>query len=237
MLLAGTWQTGRKRVTNSNGTPPLLSRGATTADGAPYWAGGAFRAVSPSIQRSLVSHPAMTKGNPNIHSISIKAQFSPLQQLSPTLERIRQSYYLPYNTGNTLILDFDQSPESQTLDTDPPQHPRLQRTSFHPFSTTSSLSATMRPSTFLVAALAVVPGALAVDQMKSVIVWAKTDSVGDDIIQRAKQSIIDAGGQITHTYSLIRGFAAVTPAKVLESVQAFSESLTIEEDHTVTNSV
>ncbi|KAK0381742.1 hypothetical protein CLIM01_00863 [Colletotrichum limetticola] len=98
----------------------------------------------------------------------------------------------------------------------------------------------MRPSTFLVAALAVVPGALAVDQMKSVIVWAKTDSVGDDIIQRAKQSIIDAGGQITHTYSMltaIRGFAAVTPAKVLESVQAFSESLTIEEDHTVTNSV
>ncbi|KAK1688548.1 hypothetical protein BDP55DRAFT_726441 [Colletotrichum godetiae] len=95
----------------------------------------------------------------------------------------------------------------------------------------------MRPSTFLVAALSIVPGVLAVDQMKSVIVWANSDSVGDDIIQKAKQSIIDAGGQITHTYSLIRGFAAVTPAKVLESVQAFSESLTIEEDHTVTNSV
>ncbi|KAK1728150.1 uncharacterized protein BDZ83DRAFT_649000 [Colletotrichum acutatum] len=104
----------------------------------------------------------------------------------------------------------------------------------------------MRPSTFLVAALAVVPGALAVDQMKSVIVWAKTDSVGDDIIQRAKQSIIDAGGEallfnrfevFESQLTTIRGFAAVTPAKVLESVQAFSESLTIEEDHTVTNSV
>ncbi|KXH53247.1 hypothetical protein CSAL01_08268 [Colletotrichum salicis] len=93
----------------------------------------------------------------------------------------------------------------------------------------------MRPSTFLVAALAVVPGVLAVDQMKSVIVWANSDSVGDDIIQKAKQSIIDAGGQITHTYSLIR--RDIPFASVLESVQAFSESLTIEEDHTVTNSV
>ncbi|KAK6226318.1 hypothetical protein QIS74_02365 [Colletotrichum tabaci] len=94
----------------------------------------------------------------------------------------------------------------------------------------------MRPSAFLVAALAVVPGVLAVDQMKSVIIWAQSDSISDDIIAKAKQSVIDAGGQITHTYSLIRGFACVTPVKVLKSVQAFSEGLVIDEDHTVTGS-
>ncbi|WYZ37533.1 hypothetical protein EsH8_II_001039 [Colletotrichum jinshuiense] len=94
----------------------------------------------------------------------------------------------------------------------------------------------MRPSAFLVAALAVVPGVLAVDQMKSVIIWAKSESISDEIIQKAKQSIIDAGGQITHTYSLIRGFAAVTPVKVLESVQSFSEGLVIDEDQTVSGS-
>ncbi|KAK1986051.1 hypothetical protein LZ30DRAFT_706946 [Colletotrichum cereale] len=94
----------------------------------------------------------------------------------------------------------------------------------------------MRPSAFLVAALAVVPGVLAVDQMKSVIIWAQSDSISDDIIAKAKQSIIDGGGQITHTYSLIRGFACVTPVKVLESVQAFSEGLVIGEDQTVTGS-
>ncbi|OLN95350.1 hypothetical protein CCHL11_04709 [Colletotrichum chlorophyti] len=91
----------------------------------------------------------------------------------------------------------------------------------------------MRPSTFFVAALAVVPSVFAVDQMKSVIIWAKTEDISNDILDQAKQAIEEAGGQITHQYSLIRGFAAVTPVKILESVQSYSEGLVIDEDQTV----
>ncbi|KAL0940688.1 uncharacterized protein CTRU02_203451 [Colletotrichum truncatum] len=95
----------------------------------------------------------------------------------------------------------------------------------------------MRPFAFLVAALTVAPGVLAVDQMKSVIIWTDKTSITDAMIDSAKQAILDAGGQITHTYSmteLFRGFAAVTPVKVLESVKALGgEGMNVDEDQIV----
>ncbi|KAM0282826.1 hypothetical protein ACHAQH_002830 [Verticillium albo-atrum] len=92
----------------------------------------------------------------------------------------------------------------------------------------------MKPSSFLVAALAIVPGAMAVDQMKNVIVWAQDDSITDAMIDKAKSAIIDAGGKVTHIYSLIRGFDAVAPAKAVEAVSAFDAGLKVEEDQIVT---
>lgn len=70
----------------------------------------------------------------------------------------------------------------------------------------------MRPSTMLVAALAVVPGALAVDKMKNVIVWLEDDSLPMSIIEKAKNAIIDAGGKVTHDYSFIRYASSRDPS-------------------------
>lgn len=91
----------------------------------------------------------------------------------------------------------------------------------------------MKPSTFLVAALAVVPGVFAVDKMKNVIVWAQDESITDAMLEKAKDAIIDAGGKITHVYTLIRGFDALAPAKAVDAVSAFDAGLKVEEDQTV----
>lgn len=62
----------------------------------------------------------------------------------------------------------------------------------------------MRPLTFLAAALAVLPGATAVDQKKSAIVWFEDESTPDSVVNEAKKAIIKAGGKITHSYSIIK---------------------------------
>jgi hypothetical protein len=60
----------------------------------------------------------------------------------------------------------------------------------------------MRASGLLVAALAVLPSALAAQ--KSAIVWFDDASTPDSVINQAKQNIIDAGGKITHVYTIIK---------------------------------
>lgn len=62
----------------------------------------------------------------------------------------------------------------------------------------------MRLIPHLVTALALLPAALAVDQKKSAIVWFDDASTPDSIVEQAKDSIIKAGGKITHVYSIIR---------------------------------
>lgn len=64
--------------------------------------------------------------------------------------------------------------------------------------------ATMRPFALLVAALAVVPGAVAVGAKKSAIVWFENESTPDHIIDQAKEALLEAGGKITHVYSIIK---------------------------------
>ena len=71
----------------------------------------------------------------------------------------------------------------------------------------SSLVA-MRPFTYLVTALAVLPGAFAVDQKKSAIVWFDDASTPDSIVNDAKNTIIQAGGKITHVYNIIKSVNA-----------------------------
>ncbi|KAH7134812.1 hypothetical protein B0J13DRAFT_91445 [Dactylonectria estremocensis] len=93
----------------------------------------------------------------------------------------------------------------------------------------------MKFTTILAATLAIIPSALAVDQKKSVIVWYEDESTPDSTINSAKQSIIDAGGKITHVYELIRGFAAISPEKTLEQVQTSGSKydVHIEDDEVV----
>lgn len=69
----------------------------------------------------------------------------------------------------------------------------------------------MKPSSFLVAALAIVPGAMAVDQMKNIIVWAQDDTTTDAMIEKAKSAILEAGGKVTHVYSTLIRYVAYAP--------------------------
>ena len=107
----------------------------------------------------------------------------------------------------------------------------------------------------LAAFLAVLPGAVAVDQKKSAIIYFDNPDTPDSIVDQARQRVTDAGGKITHVYNIIkydirsgktarranvvhRGFSAIAPEKALEMVQTFGEgySVRVEEDQVVSAS-
>ncbi|ATY67234.1 ase propeptide [Cordyceps militaris] len=62
----------------------------------------------------------------------------------------------------------------------------------------------------VVAALALLPSALAVDRKLSVIV-SFPNGTPESVVAEARQKIIDGGGQITHDYQIIKGFSAIAP--------------------------
>lgn len=70
----------------------------------------------------------------------------------------------------------------------------------------------MRPSTFITAALAILPSALAVDQKKSAIVWFEDESTPASVVSEARKVMIEAGGKITHEYSIIKYVLDVSSA-------------------------
>jgi hypothetical protein len=75
----------------------------------------------------------------------------------------------------------------------------------------------------LVIALAAIPTALAVDQKKSAIVYFDDPSTPDSVIDKAKEVIVQAGGKITHVYSIIK---LVGPSDFsLTSVNPFKQGL------------
>ncbi|KAF2205398.1 hypothetical protein GQ43DRAFT_468169 [Delitschia confertaspora ATCC 74209] len=75
---------------------------------------------------------------------------------------------------------------------------------------------------------------MAAAPMKSVII-SYPNETPDSIVEDAMRAIKDAGGQITHTYNIIKGFACTAPQLALESVQSLSAKYTalIEEDGVV----
>lgn len=56
----------------------------------------------------------------------------------------------------------------------------------------------------VVAALALLPGAFAVDRKLSVIISFEDPNTPDSVVAEARQKIIDGGGQITHDYQIIK---------------------------------
>ncbi|KAK7920546.1 hypothetical protein PG985_008568 [Apiospora marii] len=92
----------------------------------------------------------------------------------------------------------------------------------------------MRFFASVVAALAVAQGAVAVDVQKGIIVTFPQETA-EDVMTRAKDEITNAGGVITHSYTLFKGFAAKAPQKIVESVTAWSTeyNAVIEEDQEV----
>jgi hypothetical protein len=93
----------------------------------------------------------------------------------------------------------------------------------------------MKPSILLAAALTIIPGVSAVDPSKSAIIWFEDDATPDWVLNEAKDNIIKAGGKITHSYSIIKGFAVVAPSTALQSVQAWGSdhAMKVEEDDVV----
>lgn len=61
----------------------------------------------------------------------------------------------------------------------------------------------MRPFGFLIAALTLLSGVIAVDIEKSVIITYPPETP-DAVLAQAKKAIVDGGGLITHEYQLIK---------------------------------
>jgi hypothetical protein len=61
----------------------------------------------------------------------------------------------------------------------------------------------MRLFSFLIAALTLVSGVIAVDIQKSVLI-TYPPATPDGIVADAKKAILEAGGTITHEYTLIK---------------------------------
>jgi hypothetical protein len=95
-------------------------------------------------------------------------------------------------------------PDSSILPQAIPRHqqPQIDTLFIHP--QTFIFINKMRASTFLAAALALVPAALAVDQSKSAIIWFEDPATPDYVVAQAKEKIIKAGGEITHEYTIIK---------------------------------
>ncbi|RAK80091.1 uncharacterized protein BO72DRAFT_525369 [Aspergillus fijiensis CBS 313.89] len=57
----------------------------------------------------------------------------------------------------------------------------------------------------------------------------------DSVLQQAKDSVLDAGGQITHEFTLIKGFSADCPEEAIQqiSIQSAAYKPTIEQDQMV----
>ncbi|KAL2160114.1 hypothetical protein VTH06DRAFT_1769 [Thermothelomyces fergusii] len=92
----------------------------------------------------------------------------------------------------------------------------------------------MRLFTFLVATLTLLSGAFAADIQKSVLITYPPETP-DSVVEQAKKAVIEAGGIITHEYTLIKGFAAKVGEKVLDSVSALGKQyeVLVEEDQEV----
>ncbi|KAK4153889.1 hypothetical protein C8A00DRAFT_33362 [Chaetomidium leptoderma] len=92
----------------------------------------------------------------------------------------------------------------------------------------------MRLFSFLIAALTLVSGVIAVDIQKSVLITYPAETP-DSIVDQAKKAVVDAGGIVTHEYTLIKGFAAKVGAKVLDTVSAWGQEyqVLVEEDQEV----
>ncbi|KAL1997119.1 hypothetical protein VTN49DRAFT_7984 [Thermomyces lanuginosus] len=86
---------------------------------------------------------------------------------------------------------------------------------------------------FLITALLALALAGSVEKKSFIVMFP--EGTPNSIIEDAKKAIVDAGGLITHTFALFRGFAAEAPLAALETVRTLSTNYQpiIEEDQPV----
>jgi hypothetical protein len=70
-------------------------------------------------------------------------------------------------------------------------------------NTKKAKSTAMRSFAFLLASLTLLSGVIAVDIQKSVLITYPAETP-DSIVDQAKKAIVEAGGVITHEYTLIK---------------------------------
>ncbi|TLD28180.1 hypothetical protein PspLS_03186 [Pyricularia sp. CBS 133598] len=89
----------------------------------------------------------------------------------------------------------------------------------------------MKLFTYIIAALTLVSTGLAVEVKKQVIITYPSETP-DSVVQKAKDTITESGGVITHSYDIIKGFAATVGEKILETVSTLDNQYkaTVEED-------
>ncbi|KAK1145473.1 hypothetical protein N8T08_004348 [Aspergillus melleus] len=77
----------------------------------------------------------------------------------------------------------------------------------------------------------IILGCLPVALAKSIVVTFPKDTP-DSVVKDARQAIIDAHGEITHDYQLIKGFAATAPDEAIQQLSTKSSEYhpTIEDD-------
>ncbi|KAH8820509.1 hypothetical protein F5884DRAFT_764314 [Xylogone sp. PMI_703] len=82
---------------------------------------------------------------------------------------------------------------------------------------------------------ALLPLALAITMPHKSVIITFPDDTPTDVINKAKDTIVQQGGKITHEYNLFKGFAAETPENALNTVQTLDSKYnpTIEEDQVV----
>ena len=115
---------------------------------------------------------------------------------------------VPYRSNNIVTTHTLTStkPSTSTLDR---TYNQSRLTTYHPEESAPLLvgantGTVMKPTSYVIAALAVLPGALAVDTKKSAIVWFDDPSTPDSVVDQAKEDMIKAGGKITHEFSIIK---------------------------------
>jgi len=79
-------------------------------------------------------------------------------------------------------------------------------------------------------------GATAVSTPQRSVIVSYPENTPNSVVDQAMNAINDAGGMVTHQYTLFKGFAAQAPAKALDTVQAWGKdwNAVIEEDEIVT---
>ncbi|KAK4140903.1 uncharacterized protein C8A04DRAFT_14534 [Dichotomopilus funicola] len=92
----------------------------------------------------------------------------------------------------------------------------------------------MKVFSFVIAALTLAAGVSAVGIQKSVL-FTYPRETPDWVVDQAKKAIEEAGGLITHEYTLIKGFAAKVGDKAIGTVSAMGEQykVLVEEDQEV----
>ncbi|EHA48291.1 hypothetical protein MCOR27_006109 [Pyricularia oryzae] len=80
----------------------------------------------------------------------------------------------------------------------------------------------MKLFAYIIAALTLVSTGLAVEVKKQVIITYPSETP-DSVVQNAKDKITESGGVITHSYDLIKGFAATVGEAMLETVSTLDD--------------
>jgi len=89
--------------------------------------------------------------------------------------------------------------------------------------------------TFIIVTLCLLSLVIALQGSEKSIIVSFPATTRDDVVEKARYAIIEAGGMITHEYKLFKGFAATIPAKALDMIKGLTADFSgfVEEDQVI----